>query len=269
MKLKSILLTLFALVTISSVSFAQPQGKQSYNFTRALEEARKGNNADALDYLSQEVRENPNNGYAHLTMAILQADVENYNDAMVSINLAIKKLPKKDKEYTGRAYASRAHLYAFAGDTIAALTDFNKAIRINPDDEDVQEELGQILYELKRYDEADNAYRRIIAINPTSVMGYMGLGRDAYATGDLEEAIRQYDNVLRMYDDYSSGYAFRAESYLKLGKYIEAIDDITKSLSIDNDAKAHHYLFEFPDNQTTLIVTKLKGMAVKNPHDAE
>lgn len=269
MKLKSILLTLFAFVSISSVSFAQPQGKQSYNFTRALEEAKKGNNADAMDYLSKEVRENPNNGYAHMTMAILQADAENYNDAMASINLAIKKLPKKDKEYTGRAYASRAHLYAIAGDTITALADFDRAIRINPDDEDVQEALGQMLYELKRYDEADNAYRRIIAINPTSVMGYMGLGRDAYALGNYEEAIHQYDNVIRMYDDYSSGYAFRAESYLKLGKYLEAINDITKSLSIDNDAKAHHYLFEFPDNQITLVVTKLKGMAVKNPHDAE
>ena len=269
MKLKSILLALFAFVSISSVSFAQPQGKQSYNFTRALEEAQKGNNADAMDYLSKEVMENPNNGYAHMTMAILQADAENYNDAMASINLAIKKLPKKDKEYTGRAYASRAHLYAIAGDTITALTDFDKAIRINPDDEDVQEALGQMLYELKRYDEADNAYRRIIAINPTSVMGYMGLGRDAYAVGNYEEAIRQYDNVIKMYDDYSSGYAFRAESYLKLGKYLEAINDITKSLSIDNDAKAHHYLFEFPDNQITLVVTKLKGMAVKNPHDAE
>lgn len=269
MKLKSILLALFAFVSISSVSFAQPQGKQSYNFTRALEEAQKGNNADAMDYLSKEVMENPNNGYAHMTMAILQADAENYNDAMASINLAIKKLPKKDKEYTGRAYASRAHLYAIAGDTITALTDFDKAIRINPDDEDVQEALGQMLYELKRYDEADNAYRRIIAINPTSVMGYMGLGRDAYALGNYEEAIHQYDTVIRMYDDYSSGYAFRAESYLKLGKYLEAINDITKSLSIDNDAKAHHYLFEFPDSQTPLVVTKLKGMAVKNPHDAE
>lgn len=269
MKLKSILLALFAFVSISSVSFAQPQGKQSYNFTRALEEAQKGNNADAMDYLSKEVMENPNNGYAHMTMAILQADAENYNDAMASINLAIKKLPKKDKEYTGRAYASRAHLYAIAGDTITALTDFDKAIRINPDDEDVQEALGQMLYELKRYDEADNAYRRIIAINPTSVMGYMGLGRDAYALGNYEEAIHQYDTVIRMYDDYSSGYAFRAESYLKLGRYLEAINDITKSLSIDNDAKAHHYLFEFPDSQTPLVVTKLKGMAVKNPHDAE
>lgn len=269
MKLKSILLALFAFVSISSVSFAQPHGKQSYNFTRALEEAKKGNNADAMDYLSKEVMENPNNGYAHMTMAILQADAENYNDAMASINLAIKKLPQKDKEYTGRAYASRAHLYAIAGDTITALTDFDKAIRINPDDEDVQEALGEMLYELKRYDEADNAYRRIIAINPTSVMGYMGLGRDAYALGNYEEAIHQYDTVIRMYDDYSSGYAFRAESYLKLGRYLEAINDITKSLSIDNDAKAHHYLFEFPDNQITLVVTKLKGMAVKNPHDAE
>lgn len=269
MNYKSLLLTIIAIVSISTVSLAQPQGKQSYNFTRALEEAKMGNNADAMDYLSKEVSENPNNGYAHMTIAILQADAENYNDAMNSINLAIKKLPKKDKEYTGRAYASRAHLYAIAGDTIQALADFNQAIKINSDDEDVLEAFGQMLYELKRYEEADAAYRRIIAINPTSVMGYMGLGRDAYAVGNYEDAINQYDNVVKMYDDYSSGYAFRAESYLKLGKYIEAVDDITKSLSIDNDAKAHHYLFEFPDNHTTLIVTKLKGMAVKNPHDAE
>lgn len=269
MKIKIILLTLVALVSITTATLAQPQGKQSYNFTRALEEAKKGNKGDALDFLQKEVSENPNNGYAHLTIAILQADAENYGDAMSSINLAIKKLPKKDKEYTGRAYASRAHLHVIAGDTITALADFDKAIRINPNDEDVQEALGQMLYELRRYDEADKAYRRIIAINPTSVIGYMGLGRDAFAMGKYEEAIRQYDNVIRMYDDYSSGYAFRAESYLKLGKYLEAINDITKSLSIDNDAKAHHYLFEFPDDQTTLVVTKLKGMAVKNPHDAE
>ena len=269
MKLKSILLVLSALVSISLTAFAQPQGNQSYNFTRAIEEANKGNNADALDYLQKEISDNPNNGYAHMSIAILQADAENYKEAMSSINMAIRKLPKKDKEYTGRAYASRAHLYAIAGDTVSALADFTQAIRINPDDEDVQEAYGQMLYELKRYDEADDAYHRIVSINPTSVMGYMGLGRDAYAKGNYEEAIKQYDTVIKMYEDYSSGYAFRAESYLKLGKYLEAINDITKSLSIDNDAKAHHYLFEFPDDQTTLVVTKLKGMAVKNPHDAE
>lgn len=269
MNLKTILQTIITIVGISTVSFAQPQGKQSYNFTRAIEEAKKGNNADAMDYLSKEVKENPDNGYAHMTMAILQADAKNYVDAMSSINIAIKKLPKKDKEYMGCAYASRAQLYAYAGDTISALADYNQAIRINPDDEEVQEAFGNMLYELKRYDEADAGYRRMIAINPTSVMGYMGLGRNAHAMGNYEEAIRQYDNVIRMYDDYSSGYSFRAESYLKLGKYLDAINDITKALAIDNDVKAHHYLFEFPDDQTTLVITKLKGMAIKNPHDAK
>lgn len=76
-------------------------------------------------------------------------------------------------------------------------------------------------------------------------------------------------NVSRPTLYYSSGYSFRAESYLKQGKYLEAIDDIMKSLSIDNDARAHHYLFEFPDNQLTLVITKLRGRSVKNPHDAE
>lgn len=107
-------------------------------------------------------------------------------------------MPKKDKEYTGRAYASRAHLYAIAGDTITAFADFNQAIKINPDDEDMQEAYGQMLYELKRYDDADAAYRCIIAINPTSVMGYMGLGRDAYAQGNYDEAVRQCDTVIKI-----------------------------------------------------------------------
>lgn len=41
MKIKSILLALIAIVSISISAVAQPQGKQSYNFTRALEEAKK------------------------------------------------------------------------------------------------------------------------------------------------------------------------------------------------------------------------------------
>lgn len=270
MKLKFIFTAIFSILMGCGYAMAQPQSvMKSYNFSRAVEEAKKGNNAEALEFLSKEVAENPNNGYAYFTMAILQADEEDYSRAMTSINTALKKLPKKDKEYLGRAYASRGQLYAIAGDTIQSLNDYVTALKTNPTDADILEDYGQKLYELKRYDEADKTYRQMVSINPASVMGYMGLGRNAYASGDYEEAVHQYNTVIGMYDDYSSGYAFRAESYLKLGKYLEAADDIMKSLSIDNDSKAHHYLFEFPDDQTTLLVTKLKGMAVKNPHNAE
>lgn len=270
MKLKSIVLTLAALFIGIGVAYSQPQSvMKSYNFSRGLEEAQKGNNADAMDFFNKEIKENPNNGYAYMSMAVLQMDANDFSSAQTSIEQAIRKLPKKDKEWLGRAYASRAHLYTIAGDTVKAIGNFDHAIKVNPNDEDLYEHYAQLLYELRRYDEGSRLYREMVSLNPNSVMGYMGLGRNAYAQGNYDEAINQYNTVIRMYDDYSSGYAFCAESYLKLGKYLEAADDIMKAMSIDNDAKAHHYLFEFPDDQTTLLVTKLKGMAVKNPHDAE
>lgn len=270
MKLKSIVLTIAVLFIGIGIAYSQPQSvMKSYNFSRGLEETQKGNNADAMDFFNKEIKENPNNGYAYMSMAVLQMDANDFSSAQTSIEQAIRKLPKKDKEWLGRAYASRAHLYTIAGDTIKAIDDFERAIKVNPKDEDLYEHYAQLLYELKRYDEGSRLYREMVSLNPNSVMGYMGLGRNSYAQGNYDEAVNQYNTVVRMYDDYSSGYAFRAESYLKLGKYLEAADDIMKALSIDNDAKAHHYLFEFPEDQTTLLVTKLKGMAVKNPHNAE
>lgn len=264
-------LTIIVMLAFFGLSaYAQGQAAMtSYNFTRALEEAKKGNKADALDYLKKETTENPNNGYAYFYMAILQAEAENYSDAMKCINTSLKKMPKKDKEYGARAYASRAQLYAMTGDTIQALNDFNTALKTNPKDVDVLENHAQLLYELKRYSDADNNYRKIVELNPTSVMGYMGLGRNAYANKNYDEAIKQYNTVIGIYEDYSSGYAFRAESYLKQGKYLEAADDLMKSLSIDSDAKAHHYLFEFPTDKLPLLITKLKAMAVKEPNNAE
>lgn len=270
MKLKSIVLTLVAIFFGIGVANSQPQSiRKSYNFSRGLEEAQKGNNADAMDFFNKELKDNPNNGYAYMSIAVLQMDANDYNLAQTNIEQAIRKLPKKDKEWLARAFATRAHLYSIAGDTIKAIGDFDQAIKVNPKDDDLYEHYAQLLYELKRYDEGTRLYHEIVSLNPNSVMGYMGLGRNAYATGNYEEAIRQYNKVISMYDDYSSGYAFRAESYLKQGKYLEAADDIMKALSIDSDAKAHHYLFEFPLNQTALVVTKLKGMAVKDPYNAE
>lgn len=269
MKLKSLVIILIATLSCTIHICAQSRGaKKSYNFTRALEEVQKGNNSDAMDFLTKEIAENPDNGYAHMIIAVLQAETEDYGDAMSSVNIAIKKLPKKDKLFRARAFASRAHFYTIAGDTIQALNDFNQAIKINQDDPAILEIYGQLLYELKKYSDANDIYSRLVAANPTSEMGYMGLGRNAYALGNYDEALRQYNIVLKMYDDYSSAYAHRAETYLKQGKYLEAADDVMKSLSIDNVANAHYYLFEFPDNQLPLLVTKLRGMSVKNPHEA-
>lgn len=270
MRNKSILTVIITLLIGCVCSWAQPQSvMKSYNYSRALEEAKKGNKADAMDFLSKEVAENPNNGYAYFTMALIQAEGEDYSSAMTSINTALKKLPKKDKEFVGRAYASRGHLYSIAGDTVQSLSEYSTALKINPVDTDILEDYGQLLYELKQYDDADKCYHQIITINPTSVMGYMGLGRNAQAQENSVDAITQFDKVIQMYPDYSSGYAFRAESYLFQKDYLKAIDDICKALEIDSDRMAYQLLFKFPKDQIELVAVKLKGLSAREPHSGE
>lgn len=154
---------------------------QSYNMTRALEEMNNENFDAAGEYLAKELADNPKNSRACYWMSVIQFKAGDCGQAMSYVNQTIKYTPKKDNVYLGRAYASRAVLTTMAGDTITALDDYGKALKISPEDTEILEHYGQLLYELDRYDDADKIYNRIVAINPTSVMGYMGLGRDAHA----------------------------------------------------------------------------------------
>lgn len=267
MKLKTLILALISVFSLQCHSFAQLTNK-SYNFTRALEEANEGNIALALEFLNKEIIDNPKNGYAYLCMAVLQTDEKEYEDAMRDTNYAIKYLPKKEKKHIASAYGIRANLFAFAGDTVRALSDYETAVKLYPDNIDVLESYGQLLYELDRYDESQQIYQRLAYVNPGGILGYMGLGRNAFDCGNYDEAIKQFEAVIRQHDDYSPSFACRGECYFKQGKYLEAIDDFIKALTIDNSAKAFFYLFEFPAEQTKLVTTKLKGMAVKDPYDA-
>lgn len=77
MKLKIIFTAILSIFIGFVSAMGQPQSvMKSYNFSTALEEAKKGNNAEAIDFLKKEVTDNPNNGYAFFTMAVLQADGE-------------------------------------------------------------------------------------------------------------------------------------------------------------------------------------------------
>ena len=63
MKLKTLVIILITTFSCTIHICAQPQSaKQSYNFTRALEEAQKGNKSEAMDFLTKEIAENPVNG---------------------------------------------------------------------------------------------------------------------------------------------------------------------------------------------------------------
>ena len=239
----------------------------SYNYSRGVEAINNNNSEEALDYLNKEINEHPDNGYAFAWIALVRNYNEEFGRALTAANVAVKKIPSKDKEYKAFAYGTRAQVYLNLKDTIQALKDYSQAINIVPDDDRFYNQRAQVYYEQGKYDLADKDYLKMISLKEGDVMGYMGIGRNANAQKRYEDAIKQFDYVVKLEPNYSSAYSFRAESYIGLKKYNEAIDDVISALGIDRDRKAFYELQELADSAFEQTVAKLKVQKIKEPNE--
>lgn len=263
-----ILLVIIALLLGVEISFAQNiKRPDSYNYSRGVEAIQNNNAEEALEYLNKELEENPDNGYALAWIAVVRNYQEEYGRALTAADLAIKHIPRKDKQYKAFAYIVRAEVYVGLGENEKALADFTSAIKETPDDANVYEKRADLYYYMEKYDLADKDYQKIISIDPGNVMGYMGIGRNANAEKRYEDAIEQFSYVTKLASDYSSGYSFRAESLIGLKKYDEAIDDIIHALDIDYDNKAFYLMQDVADSAMVPLVAKLKIQSTKNPNN--
>lgn len=256
------------LVLCSSVMLADNiKRPDSYNYSRGVEAINNNNAEEALDYLNKEINEHPDNGYAFAWIALVRNYNEEFGRALTAANVAVKKIPSKDKEYKAFAYGTRAQVYLNLEDTIQALKDYSQAINIVPDDDRFYNQRAQVYYEQGKYDLADKDYLKMISLKEGDVMGYMGIGRNANAHKRYEDAIKQFDYVVKLEPNYSSAYSFRAESYIGLKKYNEAIDDVISALGIDRDRKAFYELQELADSAFEQTVAKLKVQKIKEPNE--
>lgn len=239
----------------------------SYNYSRGVEAINNNNAEEALDYLNKEINEHPDNGYAFAWIALVRNYNGEFGRALTAANVAVKKIPSKDKEYKAFAYGTRAQVYLNLEDTIQALKDYSQAINVMPDDDRLYNQRAQVYYEQEKYDLADKDYQKMISLKAGDVMGYMGIGRNANAQKRYGDAIKQFDYVVKLDQNYSSAYSFRAESYIGLKKYNEAIDDVITALGIDKDRKAFYELQELADSAFEQTVAKLKAQKIKEPNE--
>lgn len=265
MRAKIILCLMFLCTT--SVWAQKMKRPDSYNYNRGVEAIQNNNVEEALEYLNKEIGEYPDNGYAYSWIALVRNHLEEYGKALTAINMAIKKIPSKDKEYVSFAYSTRAAIYLNLEDTVHAIKDYSQAISATPEDSRIYNQRAQIYYEQGKYSLADADYNRMISLDEGDVMGYMGIGRNANAQKRWDDAVKQFDHVIRLASDYSSAYSFRAVSFFNQKKYDKAIDDVVTALSIDGDNKAFYFMQILADSALVQTATKLKIQEVKAPND--
>ncbi len=240
---------------------------ESYNYQRGLEAMQEEKVDEAIDFFNKDLQENPKNGYSFSWIALLRYGNEEFGKALTAADQAVKYLPKKDTEYVVFAYSTRAAVYLSLEDTIKALNDFNTAIKISPDDESLYAKRGQIYYEQQKYDQSDADYHKMTVLNPGEVMGYMGLGRNALRQHRIDDAIAQFNYVVKLDDQYPSGYSFRAEAELEKEMWNEATNDFISALQCEWNEKTIFHMMELKEPAFTLMVSKLKIQAAKAPNE--
>lgn len=266
--MKQIIISVLLLLCSGQVLAQNIKRPESYNYQRGHEAMQEQKYDEAIEYFNKDIQENPKNGYSFVWIANLRDYRHEYGKALTAVDLALKYLPKKDVDYVAFAYSVRAGVYLHLEDSVKALSDFNEAIRLKPKEYQSYEGRAQLYYELEKYDLADDDYRKMIELKPGEVMGYMGLGRNANAQKRWNDAIKQFDYVTKLANEYSSGYSFRAESYIGLEKWHEATDDLVTALGLEGDRKALSLAFDLKEPALTMLISKMKVQSIKSPNEA-
>lgn len=128
--------------------------------------------------------------------AAVGADLQkagHFADAIVQFEQARKLNPRKFKHLSRRL----AVLYDRVGDERKALEEFAEAVKRNPKDADLLNDLGYCHYNRARWTEAEKYFRQAIAIQSKHQRATINLGLTLAQQGNRDEAMKVFETVLR------------------------------------------------------------------------
>lgn len=136
--------------------------------------------------------------------------------------------------------------------------DFKKAIDIDPTDVNAHLYLGQLYINQDRYFEAYNCFNAALSFDKKNRHGYFGRAFSSDCLENYEAALIDYTFIIKNFDlntplltyDLSiklsavdwKVFKFRAEIYIKMEKYQEAIADLDQAIKLEQDD--HWLLFK-------------------------
>ena len=141
----------------------------------------------------------------------LDLDANNKTAAQAKFDLVIKELKKKDtEEYV---YIARAFMNADKPDYKSAIAVLTKAATTNPNDAQVQLALGDAYYGDKNQNDSYRAYLNAFQFDNSLIRAKMQLGVLLKGAKAYTEAVKSYDEVIAINQNYGPVYRELAETY--------------------------------------------------------
>jgi len=142
------------------------------------------------------------------------------------------------------AQTNLGNIYAFQGKSEEAFHHFHEALRIHPNDVFALDGLARLYNKMGQYDKSIQFYKEEIGYHPKDVNLYFNsnfdLGTVYAAKGDLEKAIKQFSYVISLNPDYALAYYNLGIISVQRQDMSKATEYFSLALKLNNEDKDSH-----------------------------
>jgi len=151
----------------------------------------QGRHQEAVEVIQAGLLSDPLDANLHDTLGKTLNRMKRFDDAMVSLQRALSLQPDDPN-----IYFDIADVKADLGDLNGALEWRRKAVEVDPQDHELAAELAQNFFDLGLLEEGNHWAAKSIALAPQSAVGRKIRMRQAYARGDMEQALSLSKSML-------------------------------------------------------------------------
>ena len=183
---------------------------------------------DDITLWNDVISKSPEKPRPYVVRGFVNYNLGQMDNAISDFSKAIELNPKYKDAYNNRSIA-----YCQRNQFDKAIGDYTKAIDLDPLYTAAYYNRGIAYENLKQWDKALIDFTKAIELNPIYAEAYCNRGVANRNLGNVENAIADYSKAIEINSTYNVAYSNRGIVYDKLEKWDKAISDYTKAIELD------------------------------------
>jgi len=159
---------------------------------------------------------------------------------MICVMISIVGLGACTSLPTSLEYANRGDGYFKDGKSAQAITAYNRAIAMNPENLEAYASRGAVHFFMGNYELAQRDFEYVLTKNPYHADTYTAYGSVLAARGDYPNALKVLNMAIQLAPNKPENFFSRAGVYFMLGRYQDAVADYTTVLGFHPAADVYN-----------------------------
>ena len=139
------------------------------------------------------------------------------------------------------------------GNLEAAVQSLEKAYKLSPESEGVENLLGMLYFRMENYKKAESIYKKLVGHNPYIFTLRANLGLIYFKEKKYFDSVRELNEAVKLKPDYSKAHNYLGLVYAELGKYKSAREEFLRAGSRNMAKKVEEIIAGMRDPESLQI----------------